>query len=200
MKKGEPAPLLIRPFLAIAKSRLIATLEAARVRFADDPTNRDPRYTRARLRSLMPKLTEEGLDAGRLALLARRLARAEAALSAATDRAFEELASKPGRTGEIAFDRPGFAALSPEIALRLIGRAVDATGDEGPVELAKLEALGAALAAALQAGAQARFRRSLAGAVVSLTPRTIAVARAPGRRSRTLTKGTAALRRSPKPR
>ena len=179
---------LIRPFLDIPKARLIATLTAAKVPFADDPTNRDPRFTRARLRGLMPRLTEEGLDAPRLALLARRLGRAEAALAAQAGRAFAQLAVKPARTGEIVFDRAGFAALLPEIALRLIGRAIDAVGDEGPVELGKLEALNAALTAALHDGAQARFRRSLAGAVVSLTPRAVAVERAPPRRSRTLTK------------
>ncbi len=140
---------LIRPFLDIPKARLIATLTAAKVPFADDPTNRDPRFTRARLRGLMPRLAEEGLDAPRLALLARRLGRAEAALAAQAGRAFAQLAVKPARTGEIVFDRAGFAALSPEIALRLLGRAIDAVGDEGPVELGKLEALNAALTAAL---------------------------------------------------
>ena len=190
--------MLIRPLLDVPKARLIATLEAAHVPFADDPTNRDPRFTRARLRGLMPRLTEEGLDAPRLALLARRLARAEAALAAEADRAFGDLDAKSGKTGEIAFERAGFAALSPEIALRLIGRAIDAVGDEGPVELGKLEALHAALADAQSTGARARFRRSLAGALVSLTPRAVTVERAPARRSRTLTKGRAAPRRGPK--
>ena len=40
-------------------------------------------------------------------------------------------------------------------------------GDEGPVELGKLEALYAALAAAAKA-ARARFRRTLAGRLVTL--------------------------------
>src|SRR5581483_8037314 len=87
MKKGSAPLLLVRPFLDIPKSRLIATLEAAEIPFADDPSNRDPRFTRARLRGLMPRLAAEGLDAARLALLARRLSRAEAALCAAAARA-----------------------------------------------------------------------------------------------------------------
>ena len=73
----DGAVRLIRPFLDIAKSRLIATLKAASIPFANDPTNRDPRFTRARLRGLMPVLAGEGLDVPRLATLARRLARAE---------------------------------------------------------------------------------------------------------------------------
>ena len=61
--RRDGAVRLIRPFLDIAKSRLIATLKAAKIPFADDPTNRDPRFTRARLRGLLPVLAGEGLDA-----------------------------------------------------------------------------------------------------------------------------------------
>ena len=175
---------LIRPFLDIPKSRLVATLEAAGIPFAEDPTNRDPRFTRARLRGLMPRLAGEGLDAPRLATLARRLARAEAALAQETDRAFGRLGA--AKSGRIAFDRTGFAALSPEIALRLVGQAVDRTGDEGPVELGKLEALSGALASVL-ADPGGRLRRTLAGAVIAVTGTSVTVERAPPRRSRSLT-------------
>ncbi|HEY4403539.1 MAG TPA: tRNA lysidine(34) synthetase TilS, partial [Xanthobacteraceae bacterium] len=81
---GKEGLLLLRPLLDLPKSRLIATLRQAKIAFADDPSNRDPRFTRARLRALMPELAEEGLDARRLALLARRLKRADAAVEAAT--------------------------------------------------------------------------------------------------------------------
>jgi tRNA(Ile)-lysidine synthase len=178
---------LVRPFLEVPKARLIATVEAAGISFAEDPSNRDPRFARARLRGLMPRLAEEGLDAARLAQLARRLARAEAALAAATATAFDELSAEAAKAGEITFERDGFAALSPEIALRLLGRAVDQVGDEGPVELGKLEVLADALAATCR-DPKARFRRSLAGALVSLGPRAIMIERAPPRRSRALTK------------
>jgi tRNA(Ile)-lysidine synthase len=176
---------LIRPLLDVPKTRLIATVTSANIAFADDPTNRDPRFTRARLRGLMPRLAEEGLDAPRLATLARRLARAEAALTLGAGRAFGRLAEE--KSGRIAFERAGFAALSPEIALRLLGRAIDTLGDEGPVELGKLEALADALAAAV-ADPRGRFRRTLAGAVVALTAASVTVERAPPRRSRALTK------------
>src|SRR5262249_50088507 len=72
--------VLVRPLLHIPKSRLIATLEANGLPFADDPSNRDPRFLRARLRRLMPQLAEEGLDARRLVLFANRLRRAEATI------------------------------------------------------------------------------------------------------------------------
>jgi tRNA(Ile)-lysidine synthase len=185
---GEGGTLkLVRPLLDIPKARLVATLRAAKIPFADDPSNRDPRFARARLRGLMPELAREGLDARRLALLARRLKRADMAIETAVDQAEAELARPPSVPGAIAFDAAGYAQLPAEIALRLIGRALASAGDEGPVELGKLESLKAALDIAQNAG-NARFRRSLAGAMVTLSGRQIAVERAPPRRGRSLTK------------
>jgi tRNA(Ile)-lysidine synthase len=179
------ALLLLRPFLSIPKSRLLDTLREAKIPFADDPSNRDPRFTRARLRGLMPELAEEGLDARRLALLARRLKRADVALEAATARARAEIALAADQD-TVAFDAKGYARLPSEVGLRLIGTAVSEMGDEGPVELGKLEALKDALDIAQKDG-NVRFRRSLAGAVVAFTGARITVERAPPRRGKTLT-------------
>jgi tRNA(Ile)-lysidine synthase len=74
-------------------------------------------------------------------------------------------------------------ALPDEISLRLLGRAIGAIGAEGPVELGKLEALHDALKAAVVGGAT-RFRRTLAGAMVSLQRNCIVIDRAPARRGR----------------
>ena len=189
--EGEGQINLVRPLLDIPKARLVATLHAAKIPFADDPSNRDPRFTRARLRRLMGELAREGLDARRFALLARRLKRVDMAIEVAVDRAEAELTLSTAEPGVITFDAAGYARLPAEVALRLIGRAVAAAGDEGPVELAKLEALKDALDAAQNAGqkaANARFRRSLAGAIVTLAERQIAVERAPPRRGSPLTK------------
>jgi tRNA(Ile)-lysidine synthase len=178
---------LARPLLGIPKARLIATLRVAKIPYADDPTNRDPRFTRARLRKLMPHLAEEGLDARRLALLASRLKRADAAIEAVVDQAFEFLARDAPAPSLIAFDAAGCLILPGEIVLRVIGRAIAKVGDEGPVELAKLEALKAALDGAAKAGNR-RFRRSLAGALVTLDKQQITVERAPARHKMVLTK------------
>ncbi len=177
---------LLRPFLDIPKARLIATLRAAGIPFADDPSNADPRFTRVRLRALMPALAKEGLDSRRLALLARRLRRTEAALAAATDEAaFSWQTSRD--TAVVEVDADAFAALPAEIGLRLLGRAVARVGNEGPVELAKLEALYAALTA--ENPDRVRFRRTLAGAMVTSTAQGLTVEQAPARRraSSTLT-------------
>jgi tRNA(Ile)-lysidine synthase len=181
--KGTKSEItLFRPFLDLSKARLIATLKAAGIVFADDPSNANPRFTRVRTRALMPLLVGEGLGAERLALLARRLRRAEAALEHAVGKAGAKLSLERANTAAIVLDRRGFMDLPAEIGLRVLGRAVAQMGDEGPVELAKLEALQAALTA--QNSDSARFRRTLAGAVVTLTPARLVVERAPPRRAR----------------
>ena len=182
-----PAIMLIRPLLDLPKARLIATLEQAGLGFADDPSNRDPRFTRARLRGVMPALAREGLDARSLALLARRLRRAEAAIDAAVAVAAAELSQGPwADRGPIDFDAGKFARLPAEVALRLLGRAITHVGNEGPVELRKLEQLYDALRDA-SAGARSgvfRLRRTLAGALVTLTGAALVVERAPARGTR----------------
>jgi tRNA(Ile)-lysidine synthase len=180
MPVGEGGDIaLVRPLLTVSKARLVATLKAARLPYADDPTNRDPRFTRPRLRTLMPLLAREGLTAERLARLAQRVGRVEAALSGVLDSAIVRFAGPVPEQGPVTLTAEPFFALPDELALRLLGRAIERVGDEGPVELGKLEALCAALG---EARDRARFRRTLAGAVVTLSGRRLLVERAPPRR------------------
>jgi tRNA(Ile)-lysidine synthase len=185
MAHAAPLPLrgvreifLVRPLLHIPKARLIATLAAERIAYAEDPSNRDPRFTRARLRTLMPALAREGLDARGLARLAARLRRAESTIQVAVQAARSALAPQPWpQHGPIAFATAAFAGLPAEVGLRLLGTAVAHTGDEGPVELAKLESLYEALRQA-----RSRLRRTLAGALITLSSDYLTVERAPARR------------------
>ena len=55
----EPGLVLLRPFLALPKRDLVAIVERAGVRAADDPTNRDLRFARARLRAAPRSPVEE---------------------------------------------------------------------------------------------------------------------------------------------
>lgn len=185
---GHAAPLptgakttifLVRPLLTVTKARLVATLQAAGIAFSDDPSNRDPRFARARLRTVMPALAKEGLDARGLARLATRLRRAESTIQFAVAAAREALA--PGawhEHGPIAFQTDQFADLPAEVALRLLGRAIGHTGAEGPVELGKLEALYDSLRQT-----RTRLRRTLAGAVITLDADRLVIERAPARRA-----------------
>ena len=195
--------LLARPFLDISKSQLIATLKKARVGFAEDPTNRDTSFTRPRLRTLMPLLAAEGGDARNLVRLASRLARANAAVEVLVDGAERYLALRDrqglhsgfnAKTAERldaktfdakTFDAKTFAAMPDEIRLRLLLRAIDRVGHEGPAELGKVEALLSALdraGADRNAGRRTRLKQTLAGALVSLIDGRIRIEPAPPRR------------------
>jgi tRNA(Ile)-lysidine synthase len=228
--------MLARPFLDVSKAELVATLNRAKVVFADDPTNRDVSFTRPRLRSLMPALAAEGGDARSLARLASRLARANAAVEVLVDGAERYLALRdretrqPGFDGKKmfgagslegfdaktfetmtvdaksgdaksgdakavdvkavdarSFDAKCFAGMPEEIRLRLLLRAINRFGHEGPAELGKVEALLAALdrsVAESSAGRRPALKQTLAGALVSLADGRIRVGAAPARRRR----------------
>jgi tRNA(Ile)-lysidine synthase len=170
---------VVRPFLDVPKSRLIATLYKAKIAFADDPTNRDAAFTRPRLRALLPLLAAEGGDARVLARLASRLARANEAVEVLADGAerYLTLANEPSPPG---FDARAFAGLPEEIRLRLLRRSLDRVGHEGPTELGKVEALLATLDRAI--AAQSGLKTTLAGAAVSLVRGRIRIIAAPLRR------------------
>ena len=189
--------LLARPLLSLSKARLLATLRSAGIAFADDPTNRDPAFTRPRLRALMPTLAAEGGDPRTLATLANRARRANAAIELMADGAERYLSllaagrssKRRGGEGEM-FDPRAFAALPAEIRLRLLMRAIDRVGTEGPVELGKAEALlerlDRTLAGITDGGTAERgtLKQTLAGALVSLAKDAIRISPAPPRRRR----------------
>lgn len=179
--------MLTRPLLDISKAQLIATLKKARISFADDPTNRDPSFTRPRLRALMPLLAEEGGDARNLARLAARIARANAALEVLVDGAERYLALKSEDNLDAGFDAALFAVMPDEIRLRLLKRAIDRTGHEGPAELGKVETLLAAVDEAVNQALghrESKLKQTLAGAVISVASGRIRIGPAPPRRAR----------------
>jgi len=195
--------VLVRPLLQVSKAQLIATLKKAGIAYAEDPTNQDPRFTRPRLRALMPALAAEGGDTRNLTRLAARLARANAAVEVLADGAERYLAlrdrdaspantdpdmaaSPPARV----FDFTAFAAIPEEVRLRLLQRAIDRFGHEGPAELGKVEALLSALELAGSKRAERADRRrvmlkqTLAGAMISLSGGRLRIEPAPPRRRR----------------
>lgn len=188
--------LLARPFLNVPKSQLIATLRKAKVGFEDDPTNRDVSFTRPRIRAVMPLLAAEGGDARNLARLASRLARANTAVEILVDGAERYLALRDRQASSLTrakisdgqtFDARAFAAMPEEIRLRLLLRAIDRFGHEGPAELGKVEALLSVLDRTLaEAGGRRRprLKQTLAGALISLIDDRISIVPAPPRRRR----------------
>ncbi|MPZ40171.1 MAG: tRNA lysidine(34) synthetase TilS [Rhizobiales bacterium] len=185
---------LVRPLLQVPKSRLIATLKAAKTRYADDPSNRDPRFTRSRLRELMPMLACEGLTASRLALFASRVQRVEETIFDVLAHAnTKAVIGKPSDDGPVTnLHTDVFSDLPREIAIRVLGWTIKRAGS-GRVELGKLEAFYAAMHESLDVYSLppsvepslkfAKFRRTLAGAVVTVDRDKITIEPAPPRKA-----------------
>ena len=81
--------------------------------------------------------------------------------------------------GPIMLPATQFRDLPAEVGLRLLGRIIAHAGDEGPVELGKLEELYQAVRTS-----RTPLRRTLAGAVITLRGERLVVERAPARRTR----------------
>ena len=108
---------LLRPLLAWSKADLGGVAAAAGWIAADDPSNRDPRFDRTRVRALLGRTP--WLDPARLAASAAHLADADAALAWAADLAWRSRAEVKGNT--VTVDAAG---LPHDLARRLLVRAV----------------------------------------------------------------------------
>jgi tRNA(Ile)-lysidine synthase len=105
---------LLRPLLGVPRARLTATVEARGVDWIDDPSNRDRRFERVRVR-------QDGIGAG----IERDAGRA------VRDRALAETALgalEVGPEGGVALDHLIVSAMRKEITERLLSRVVQAVG------------------------------------------------------------------------
>lgn len=169
---------LHRPLLDMPKARLVATVEAAGLAAAEDASNSDMRFARARLRAAMPALAAAGIDGAGVAQAARRLARADDALAHYAD-ALIASAARFDALGVASLDRPAFAAAPVEVRLRALGRILAGVSgsDWPPPRSERLEALDRAIVEA------AGFKRTLGGAVVAAAGAVATVMRESGRSS-----------------
>ncbi|WP_448585830.1 tRNA lysidine(34) synthetase TilS, partial [Thermaurantiacus sp.] len=109
--------LIVRPLLDVRREALRALVAARGWVPAEDPSNADPRFDRARVRRLLEGT--EALDPVRVAASADHLAEAEAAIAWAVARAFES---------RFRDDRLDLDGLPRELARRLLARAFEARG------------------------------------------------------------------------
>jgi tRNA(Ile)-lysidine synthase len=159
-----------RPLLGWRKSELIAVCEAAGLAYAQDPSNRDPRFARTHLRALLDVLAAEGLGPDALLRLGARAQRAEQALAAFARRVVEDL---PARREPRLFqaDAAGLAGIPREILLRILMQEVARVGEAGrPPRLERAEALAERLTEAI--AQRGGLRGTLGGTLVRLDPKT----------------------------
>lgn len=122
---------LLRPLLDVLKQRLVATCQAHGVPFVIDPSNQKTEFARVRLRQSADILAAEGLSPKRLAVTAKRLARAREALEFFADQAFESMMVKRSDAHRIEFSDEEFDALPDEISLRCLVQAYKGLLAEG---------------------------------------------------------------------
>jgi tRNA(Ile)-lysidine synthase len=136
---------VLRPLLDIPKARLAATLKESGLAWAEDPSNQDQRFERARVRASGEALAKLGLSPEALARSAKRLRRARAAIERSTDD-FLAAQATVSEAGYCLFAPKALAVAPAEIALRALSRVLASVGGRAePIRLAKLEALLAAL-------------------------------------------------------
>ncbi|MGD9803778.1 MAG: tRNA lysidine(34) synthetase TilS [Hyphomicrobiaceae bacterium] len=130
---------VLRPLLGVSRQRLIATLAVNAVPFSGDPSNRDRRFERVRVRQALDVLQPLGVSRDALARSARRLQSALEVLEQAADdleaRAVTSIA-------ELVYDvdRAQLAQAPRETSVRLVRRLlVRAGGAAPPADLGAIE-------------------------------------------------------------
>src|SRR5437867_303659 len=125
---------LIRPLLESRHRDAVAALRAAGIEWLEDPSNRDPRFFRNRVRhGLLPRLAEEtGGDL--VARLGRLAGRARAAVDAPDHVAAVEL-SRLAREeeGALVLSRSALAALPRPVAAEILRAAAASLGSRAPL-------------------------------------------------------------------
>lgn len=156
----------LRPLLGIGRAELRGWLAARGIPFADDPTNSDPRFDRARARAAIAML---GLDPLRLAESARHL---DAAREALHRLALDAAEGAEARHGSLLLPRDRFDTAPEELRRILLLAAIRCV--TGEAHAPRRDPLTAALAA-LAAGQRA----ALGGALLRPQGGTLAVLREP---------------------
>ncbi|MEP0069257.1 tRNA lysidine(34) synthetase TilS [Pyruvatibacter sp.] len=118
---------IIRPLLDVPRADLLALLEDRGQAYIEDPSNRDERHARVRMRVLRPLLEAEGLTALRLAETAGRLSVARDALAGWTQAHLAGCVTFDVG-GWAQFDRTRLVNVPLEIGLRSVSRIVMAVG------------------------------------------------------------------------
>lgn len=117
----------LRPCLHIPRQRLRAVLATEKLAWSEDPSNSNPAFARVRIRSLMPTLETEGLDAATLAGTARRLGEIRAALEGETARLLARYATLY-ETGYAELERKRLQGIGRELGLRVLGALLTCVG------------------------------------------------------------------------
>ncbi|MFN0264610.1 tRNA lysidine(34) synthetase TilS [Tepidamorphus sp. 3E244] len=191
---------LVRPLLGIEKARLRATLDALSVDSIEDPSNDDPRFERARVRSALAQ-GEAATPRAALLEIQKRAARKAASLDAMAF-ALASRALRHEGNGIVTLDVARYAGEAPDIRRRMLRALLRDTGGQTvPPAREKLARLDAGITSLARDGAEAFSGATLGGCLIargtgSARCGTLVISRELGRMDDTgtvLDAGTAAL-------
>jgi tRNA(Ile)-lysidine synthase len=135
MRTIAPYPLnrfkelsLVRPMLHTDRQTLRDYLTAREQEWIEDPMNRDPRFSRVRIRDAMAVLDQAGLSAARIADAATHLARAREALEMVTAVVLARACRADG--GRILVEASALKAAPREVGLRALSRLLSAVSGQ----------------------------------------------------------------------
>ena len=123
---------VVRPLLALERGALRGYLDRRKLAFREDPTNRDLRFDRNRVRRVVLPLLADNLNprvAKHLVNAARRFREDALHLDSLAEAAFEGL-SRRDRSGRLVLDARRLADLSPVVAKRLARLALRRAGSD----------------------------------------------------------------------
>ncbi len=173
---GDKRVMLLRPLLSVAGERLRATLRSLNAEWIEDPSNDATRFERVQVRKARDVLALLGIDNEKLALSARRLARAKVAIDAGVDKLKRDADLDLHAGAFASFDRGVWLGAPEELRIRMLGGLIGSFGGQSePLRLSQLEALVTRMEREGFEGA------TLAGAMVSQHGGIVRVQREPGR-------------------
>jgi tRNA(Ile)-lysidine synthase len=123
-EREEGGVTLIRPLLGFSREALRETCRARGVQWIEDPSNKNEKFLRPRLRGFEAELAAEGLTPERLVKTMQKLDSARAALEEISARAFSACASTADGSG--ALDTAAWMEWPREIRLRVLASLLQA--------------------------------------------------------------------------
>lgn len=138
---GPDALRVLRPLLSIRRQVLRDWLTLQGERWIEDPSNRDRRFTRIRVRQTLARLESSGFVPGRLPVLAEKCRSLGDAVETEAARVFDK-AVRLTAWGGARLETAKLVSLSGPVARRVLDAAVTlVTGDPGPHRRQGMDAL-----------------------------------------------------------
>jgi len=123
----KPAHRLLRPLLDCNRVHLELFLKREKQIWVEDPSNKDTKYTRVRIREKMPEFAKLGLDAARIAKTAGVLGQDRKVLEE-TVAGVLAVAARPDPAGFVRFDASSVMAAPKAVGIRALVRLLAMVG------------------------------------------------------------------------